>query len=92
MLGNIDCDRDRHELLNILCEMCSRQKAIPRSMHMVNCLEGEFDGGQGKAFKGKHKGRAVAIKIPHICLTSDLDKCLRVSILALRVGEFPLMQ
>lgn len=93
MLDNTACDQDRHELLNILCKMCSRQKAIPRSMHMVNCLEGEliekYDGGYGTVFRGEHKGRAVAIKIPHICLTSDLDKCSRASIPAPCIAEIP---
>jgi len=93
MLDNTACDRDRHKLLNTLCKMCSRQKMIPKSMHMVNCLEGElteeYDGGQGKVFRGKHEGRAVAIKIPHLCLTSDLDKCFRVSVLAPRMAEIP---
>jgi len=93
MLDNAGCDRDRHKLLNTLCKMCSRQKTIPKSMYMVNCLEGElteeYGGGQGTVFRGEHKGRAVAIKISHLYLTSDLDKCFRVSILALRIAEIP---
>ena len=79
------CDQDRHKLLNILCKMCSRQQMMPKSMHMVNCLEGElieeYDGGYAKVFRGRHKGRAVAVKILRLYLTSDLDKCFKVSIL-----------
>ena len=82
MLDHTVCGRDRHELLNILCKVCDRQRVIPRSMHMVNCLDGElieeYDGGQANVFRGKHKGRPVAIKIMRLYLTSDLDKCLSV--------------
>ena len=62
-------------------------------MHMVNCLEGElteeYDGGQGTVFRGEYKGRAVAIKISHLYLTSDLDKCFRVNVLAPCITEIP---
>jgi len=93
MLNNAGCGRDRYKLLNTLCKACSRKKMIPKSMHMVNCLEGElieeYDGGQWTVFRGKRKGRAVAIKILHLYPTSDLDKCFRVIILALRIAEIP---
>ena len=91
MLDNTVCDRDRHKLLNILCKMCSRQQKIPRSMHMVNCLQGELieerNGGYATVFRGEHKGRAVAIKILRLYLNSDLDKCFRVSIFTLCNAE-----
>jgi len=90
MLDNTVCGQDRHELLNILCKMCSRQRIIPKSMHMPNCLDGEltevYDGGHANLFRGEHKGRAVAIKILRLYLTSDFDKCCSVSILTLRTA------
>ena len=82
MLDHIVIGRDRHELLNILCKICSRQRMIPRTMLMVDCLNEnlieEYDGGQADIFRGKHKGRPVAIRIMRLYLTSDLDKCLSV--------------
>jgi len=62
-------------------------------MHMVNCLQGELveecDGGYATVFRGKHKGRAVAIKILRLYLTSDLDKCFRVSTFTPYIAEIP---
>ncbi|KAF9643193.1 kinase-like protein [Thelephora ganbajun] len=79
MLDHTVCDRNWHELLNILCKVCSRQLMIPKSMHMGNCLDGElvekYDGGHANIYKGEHKGRAVAIKIWCLYQTSDLDNC-----------------
>ena len=93
MLDNTVCDQDRHKLLNILCKMCSRQQKIPKSMHMVNCLQGELieerNGGYATVFRGKHKGRAVAIKILRLYLTSDLDKCFRAGVFTLFIAEVP---
>ena len=87
MLDRIVCDRDRRELLNALCKMCSRQRTIPESMHMVNCLNGglveECGGGQATVFRANHKGRPVAIKIMRLYLTDDFDKCLSVKISSL---------
>jgi len=86
MLDRIACGRDRHELLNTLCKMCSRQRVVPSSMHMVNCLNGgpveEYNGGHATIFRGEHRGRAVAIKTLRLYLTSDLDKNLSVCIFA----------
>ena len=91
MMDRIVCDQDRHELLNFLCKMCSRQRMIPNSMHMVNCLNGElveeYDGGQASVFRGKHKGRPVAIKIIRLYLTSDFDRCLSVNMLLLCLAQ-----
>jgi len=87
MLDHIVCGRDRHELLNILCKVCSRQRKIPKTMHMGDCLQGElieeYGGGHANIFRGKHKGRPVAIKIMCLYLTSDLDKRLKVKTIPL---------
>jgi len=94
MLDNTVCGRDRHKLLNILCKMCSRQQMIPKSMHMANCLDEElteeYDGGHANIFKGEHKGRAVAIKVLRLYLTSDFDKHFRVSMLTTCTAGTPI--
>jgi len=91
MLDHIVSDRDRHDLLNILCKLCSRQRMIPKSMHMTNCLNGElieeYDGGHASVFRDKHEGCPVAIKIVRLYLTSDFDKSLSVKILFLYLAE-----
>ena len=91
MLDHIECDQDRHELLNALCKMCSRQRTIPDSMRIGNCLNGElieeYDGGQANIFRGKHKGRPVAVKIMRLYLTSDFHKCLSVKTLPPYLAE-----
>ena len=85
MLDDVICDRDRHDLLNILCKMCSRQRMIPKSMRMDNCVNGELieecNGGYATVFRGEHKGRPVAVKIVRVYLTNDFDKCLSVNTL-----------
>ena len=91
MLDHIASDRERHELLNILCKLCSRQRMIPKSMHMTNCLNGElieeYDGGHASVFRDKHEGCPVAIKIVRLYLTSDFDKSLSVRMLFLYPAE-----
>jgi hypothetical protein len=51
-------------------------------MHIENCLNEElieeYDGGHANIFRGKHKGRPVAIKIVRLYLTCDFDKYLSV--------------
>ena len=93
MLDNTVWDLDRHMLLNDLCKMCSRHQMIPSSMHMVNCLEGEligeYNGGHATVFRSEYKGLTVAIKILRLYQTSDFDKCMKVSILTLRIAEIP---
>ena len=83
MLDHMACDEDRHKLLNILCKMCSRQRMIPKSMHVGERLNGEliveYNGGQAIVYRAEHNGRAVAVKTVRIYLTSDFSKCLSVS-------------
>ena len=93
MLDHIVCDQDRHELLNILCKMCSRQRMIPKSMHAANCLNDgnlieECRGGYADIFRGEHKGRPVAVKILRLYLTSDVDKRFSVSLFISYSGSF----
>ena len=84
------CDQDRHELLNILCKTCSRQRMMPRYMHMANCLNGELTekcyGGYADVFQGKHKGRLVAVKVVRLYETSDFDRCFSVKALPLHLA------
>ena len=84
MLDHMVCDEDRHKLLNILCKTCSRQRIIPKSMHVDERLNGELieecNGGHATVFRTEHNGRAVAVKTARIYLTSDFDKCLSVSV------------
>jgi len=83
MLGHMACDEGRHKLLNILCKMCSRQRMIPKSMHMAERLSGklveEYDGGHAIVSRAEHNGRPVAVKVMRIYLTSDFDECFSVS-------------
>lgn len=83
MLDHIVRDRDRRGLLNILCKICSRQRMIPKSMHIGNYLNREpvevYAGGYANIFRGEHKGRPVAIKIIRLYQTSDSAKCFSVS-------------
>ena len=87
MLENTVRDRDRRELLNALCKMCSRQRKLPKSMQMHDCLGGELvemdSGGQATIFKGEYRGRPVAFKVRRLCQSDDIDKHLSVSVEAL---------
>ena len=90
MLDDVVCDRDRGKLLNALCRMCSLQRTIPKSLHMENCLNEEStedDEGCPNMFRGKHKGRAVGVKIVRLYLTGDFGKYFSVSILTPRIAE-----
>ena len=62
-------------------------------MNMADCLDGElieeYDGGHANVFRGECEGRAVAVKILRLHLTSDLDKCSSVSILASCIADIP---
>ena len=94
MLDNVISDRDRRELLNILCKMCSRQRMVPKSMHTSDCLSGElveeYGGGHATVFRGRHKGRPVAVKIVRLYLTSNFDKCFSVNMFAPYALETPI--
>ena len=83
MLDHMVFDEDRHKLLNILCKTCSRQRIIPKSMHVDERLNGElieeYNGGQATIFRAECYGRAVAVKTVRIYVTSDFDKCFSVS-------------
>ena len=93
-LDHLSCDQDRHELLNILCKMCSRQRMIPKSMCVDKRLNGElieeYDGGHATIFRGEHKGRPVAVMAVRIYLTSDFGKCYSVNILTPHALKVPI--
>ena len=58
---------------------------LPNSMRMDDCLDKELigvtDGGYAYVYRGEYEGRAVAVKILRLYVTSDRDKCFRVSLL-----------
>jgi hypothetical protein len=81
---------DRPELINTLGKMCRRLKTIPDSMRIENCIaqtHEEYGGGFAKVSRGEYRGRAVAIKLLHIYVTSDLEECFDVSLLLPGVFE-----
>lgn len=78
---------DRPELLNTLGKMCSRLKTIPDSVRIESCLDGqthEYGGGCAIVSRGQYRGRAVAIKTLHLCVTSDPEERFDVSVLTHR--------
>lgn len=78
-------DRERHELLNDLCKMCSRQRMLPKSMHLTGGLTGELveedSGGYAVISRAQHKNLPVAVKTVRIT-SSNFDECHRVNALA----------
>jgi hypothetical protein len=77
-------DRERVKLLNKLCKMCSRHRVIPKSMRVPDCSKGSVEverGGFSAVSQGTYKGRRVAIKVVRVCINSDLDVILSVSLL-----------
>jgi hypothetical protein len=85
MLDCVACGEERHRLLNILGEMCSHQRMVPKSMQLDMGLTGEMteehNEGYAVVFRAQHNGRPVAVKTMRIHLTSDFDKCLSVNTL-----------
>lgn len=82
MLDQATSDQERHELLNILCKMCSRQRMLPKVMH-VGHLTGELveadSGGHAVIFRAQRNNRSVAVKTIRITMNSDFDKCHSVN-------------
>ena len=75
-------DQERTEFLNILREMCSHQRSVPKSMRIACCnneqtIE-ERHGGYPSAFRGEDRGRPIAIKVVRLHPTNDLEACLAV--------------
>ena len=59
-------------------------------MHININLDGDMIEeycGNSAVFKKEHKGRTVAMKMLRLFLTSDLDKCIGVSTITLRIPE-----
>jgi len=75
-------DRDRLKLLNKLCKTCSRNRVIPKSMHIPDCSEGSVEvecGGFANVSRSAYEGRLVGVKAVRVYVTSDLDVILSVS-------------
>ena len=71
--------------------MCSRLGSVPKAMLIDINLDGDFIeeywGNSTTVFKGKYKGRQVAMKMLRIYLISNRDECHGVSITTLCVAE-----
>jgi hypothetical protein len=64
--------------------MCSRHRVIPESMHIPDCSKDSVEverGGFADVSRGTYQGRRVAIKVVRVCITSDLDVIISVSLL-----------
>jgi len=75
-------DRERLKLFNKLCKTCSRNRVIPKSMHIPDCSQGATEvtsGGYADVSQGVYQGRRVAIKVVRVYITSDLGVILSVS-------------
>lgn len=67
----------------MLCKMCSRQRILPKSMHVDGGLTGELvemeRGGHATIFLAQHNNISVAIKTIRVNMNSDFDKCHSVN-------------
>lgn len=79
--------QERPELLNRLCKMCDEQRSLPGTMVIKEDelkLPSEDNipqcgGGFGVVYKGGYRGRAVAIKVMPLYVSSNREQCLSVS-------------
>ena len=88
--GGTVSDQERMELINKLCKLCSRQRFLPKSMHIADCLN-EFSeirsqGGNADVWEGIHKERRVAVKVLRMYATNDPDVILSVSVSPVHVS------
>ena len=65
-------------------------------MHIDIRLDGDFveeyDWNSTTVLRGEYRGRAVAMKMLRLCLTSDLDKCMKVNATPHVLPNLPLIQ
>lgn len=70
-------DQERMELINKLCKTCSRQRLLPKSMHIPDCLNKSSKirsyGGNADVWESTYKGRRVAVKVLRVSTTDGLD-------------------
>ena len=75
--------KERLKLFNELCKTCSRERVLPRSMHIPDRIWEPIGddryGGQATVSQCIYEGRRVAVKVPYLNLI-NLDNILRVSI------------
>ncbi|KAF9646136.1 kinase-like protein [Thelephora ganbajun] len=73
-------DEERLTLFNKLCKTCSRQRLLPRSMHISDYswdpMDNDCHGGHANVSQCTYKGRRVAVKVPRVYDTSDSDDIL----------------
>ena len=77
-------NQKRMQLINKLCKACGRQRLLPRSMHISDCLnepsEVECYGGNADVLKGAYKGQHVAVKVLRVHTLDDFDVILSVGV------------
>ncbi|KAF9649109.1 kinase-like protein [Thelephora ganbajun] len=69
-------DRERVKLFNKLCKTCSKNRVIPKSMHIPDCSEDAmqvYAGGFGTVSRSTYEGHRVAVKAVQGLSPRNLD-------------------
>ena len=65
-----------------LCWVCGRHALLPKSLQIPLCYDRSvaplYRGGFSDVWKGKHKGRHVAVKVLRVYSTGDFVKITSV--------------
>jgi len=82
-------DQERIELINKLGKVCSRQRLLPKSMHIPDCSnkssEVECYGGNADVSTSVYKGQKVAVKVLRVYTSDNFDMILSVSVQSVHV-------